>query len=178
MRHGTADKLVRNAKEHYKELLLSFSFSDAAKVAATSEANDEFEEEQDDFSGFVLSAASEDVTSPSFLQSLEDIKRMMSLYVKLWFALRVLVHDLFLSSRDVLTAATELQRQLNDVLRNANDNSNVEVEFSLSMAGTMQANESLPLHIDCMNALGEIIALEDVQDMGGWCMLGVYSRDN
>lgn len=175
MRHGTADKLVRDAKEHYKELLSFVTSSSAAKAAP--EAKDEFEEEQDDFSDFVLSAESEDVTSPSFLQTLEDIQRLMSLYVKLWFALRVLVHDLFLSSQDVLTAATELQRRLNDVLRNIQNDGN-EVDFLLSMSGTIQANEKLQLHIDCMNALGEIITLEDVQDMGGVCWVYIRATIN
>jgi hypothetical protein len=31
----------------------------------------------------------------------------------------------------------------------------------------LEGSEHLQLHIDCMNALGEIISIEDVNDLGG-----------
>jgi hypothetical protein len=32
---------------------------------------------------------------------------------------------------------------------------------------TLLASERLQVHMDCMNATGEIVAIEDVDDMGG-----------
>lgn len=31
----------------------------------------------------------------------------------------------------------------------------------------LKSNEKLQLHMDCMNALGEVVGVEDVDDMGG-----------
>lgn len=39
--------------------------------------------------------------------------------------------------------------------------------FLRSLPGELRGEEKLQLHIDCMNALGEIISLEDVHDLGG-----------
>lgn len=39
--------------------------------------------------------------------------------------------------------------------------------FLQSLSGALQGEEKLQLHIDCMNSLGEIVSLEDVNDLGG-----------
>lgn len=39
--------------------------------------------------------------------------------------------------------------------------------FLQRLPGKLVGEEKLQLHIDCMNALGEIVSLEDVNDLGG-----------
>lgn len=39
--------------------------------------------------------------------------------------------------------------------------------FLQRLPGKLVGDEKLQLHIDCMNALGEIVSLEDVNDLGG-----------
>jgi hypothetical protein len=51
----------------------------------------------------------EDIQSKVFLKKKYDLLRLQSLYVKLYQSLRYLVHDIFLTSMDLLQAASELQ---------------------------------------------------------------------
>lgn len=38
----------------------------------------------------------------------------------------------------------------------------------------LQSNEKLQVHMDCINSIGEIVAIEDVDDMGGSVSIYIF----
>lgn len=192
LKHGTGDILAQDAKDLQRELsAVATSAADnnrRSKSLKKKSAADEDDDDIDDFYGpdedgketaeededdiddfdhqdFKLTGDGEDITSKHFAQLQRDIQRLHSLYIKLWFSLRGLAHDVFLAATDVLDAGTEIQRLLNALL--CNEPLDDDFPYLQSLPGHLQGDERLQLHIDCMNALGEIVSLEDVNDLGG-----------
>ncbi len=46
--------------------------------------------------------------------------------------------------------------------------------ISLLNSIRLESSEKLLVHMDCMNALGQIVKIEDVDDMGGQVCFGNY----
>jgi hypothetical protein len=101
------------------------------------------------------------------LQRLEDI------YTALWLALRTLVRTAFAANTDVLEAGTQVQAWLDDVMRGNHSplqdgqQQTTQQEGCWGALPTLLSSERLQLHMDCMNALGQVISIEDVDDLGG-----------
>jgi hypothetical protein len=103
--------------------------------------------------------------------SLASLQRLMTLYVKLWFNLRTVVCETFLTENDVLDAGNLIQKRLGDAMNLASGESK-QSDNSSSLGSSLQEinlfpHEKLQLHMDCVNALGEIVGVDDVDDMGG-----------
>ncbi len=92
----------------------------------------------------------------------------MSLYVKLWFNLRTLVFETFLQQNDVLAAAELIQQKLTEMMSISTTSTNSTNSSDAALESiNLFPHEKLQLHMDCLNALGEIISVNDVDDMGG-----------
>lgn len=102
--------------------------------------------------------------APAVLQSLQ---RLMSLYVKMWFNLRTLVFEIFFQESDVLAAAERIQQRLTEMMMVSEVAASTSSKGAILQEMQLYPHEKLQLHIDCLNALGEIISIEDVDDMGG-----------
>jgi hypothetical protein len=96
--------------------------------------------------------------------------RMQGLYCTLWLALRILVRKAFAANTDVLEAGQQVQAWLDDLLR-GNFSAHLSPAAREHWGGLtcMLPSERLQVHMDCMNALGQIISIEDVDDLGGSC---------
>lgn len=115
------------------------------------------------------SSSSSALTLPS-TASQSALQRLMSLYVKLWFNLRTLVFETFLQENDVLAAAELIQQKLTQMMSISSSSANSVTpsgEQAALEAINLFPHEKLQLHMDCLNALGEIVSVNDVDDMGG-----------
>lgn len=112
-----------------------------------------------------------------------SLERLESLYVKLLLAMRLVVKIAFARHSDVLEAGTEVQRKLDAIMKGTQEESKEEdlddegVDIFAreqwralkldSAALRLRPEEQLQVHMDCINAVGEIVTIEDVDDMGG-----------
>eukprot|EP01041_Mallomonas_annulata_P000798 gene798-1550_t len=117
------------------------------------------------------------------------LSRLESLYVKLWLGLRWAVGNAFARHTDVLEAGSTVQQLLEELLKknkthDDNDkNGNSSSSNSTSMTGglfdswgmsplesvVLEEGEVLQVHMDCVDGLGRVVKIEDVDDMGGQC---------
>lgn len=105
------------------------------------------------------------------------VAHMEGLYVKLWLGLRWAAQKAFNTYQDVLEAGTEVQGLMEAVLGGACE----ETRQLWVAAGLRKLNdvalgpdEKLRVHMDCIDGMGRIVSVDDVQDMGGQCW--VYLR--
>lgn len=110
-----------------------------------------------------------------------SLERLESLYIKLLLALRLVVKIAFTRHSDVLEAGTEVQRKLDIIMKGTADESKEADTEGLDIfsreqwrslrldasALRLRPEEQLQVHMDCINAVGEIVTIEDVDDMGG-----------
>lgn len=112
--------------------------------------------------------------------------RLDALYVKLWLSIRWAVRVAFSSFSDVLEAGTFLQQTM-DALFKAGGGGRVTLPGGAGGAAVAQqgvlrfpvglglesvglvGSERLQVHMDCLNALGKVVTIDDVDDMGGVC---------
>eukprot|EP01032_Pedospumella_encystans_P011063 gene11063-12896_t len=115
----------------------------------------------------------------------ESLERLEGLYVKLLLALRLVVKIAFARHNDVLEAGTEVQRKLDALMKGTpmeegsaeTDAEGLDIftqeqwaSLRLDTAALrLRPEEQLQVHMDCLNAVGEIVTIEDVDDMGGSC---------
>ena len=111
------------------------------------------------------------------------LERLEGLYVKLWLGLRATVLAAFKSHVDVLEAGTYVQRTMDAFMKgklDAEAAAAVGAVADLPGLGAvrLRAGERLQVHMDCLNALGEVVSVEDVDDMGGscWCYIRVSAH--
>ena len=120
------------------------------------------------------------------------LSRLEGLYVKLWLGLRHSVRAAFQIHEDVLEAGKYVQRamdllmkgkatdELFHMLQEGTGGGHEEglldgiKGFNLLMSSdlvgvVLQAGERVQVHMDCMNGFGEVVTIEDVDDMGGSC---------
>ncbi len=113
-----------------------------------------------------------------------SIRRLKNLYRKLVCVLLWSTRCAFSANSDVLDACTEVQSMVDNLLKGKNTvkdygYENIQDYHNLVhlLDGTVldtDAGERLQVHVDCMNALGKVVTIEDVDDMGGQCY--VYIR--
>ncbi len=137
--------------------------------------------------------SAEDVKSLNSV--LNDVDRLERLYVKLWLCLRWAVFKAFTEHNDVLDAGSAVQvssllyyvlllftltvllvaqDMLHTLMKTAlaydeNISQPNNAQISRLWNTTLSNTEQLHVHMDCMNALGQIVKIEDVDDMGGQC---------
>jgi hypothetical protein len=130
--------------------------------------NNADEEEEEAHLNELQKLSTSTLTPPS-APILSALHRLMALYIKLWFHLRSLVYETFLSEKDVLEAGTAIQQKLDDIMNNPRVSvSSPSLNFGLNLNEVfLHSHEKLQLHMDCLNAMGEIVNIEDVDDMGG-----------
>jgi len=159
-------------------------FLHRGRTAAAVEASDDlFIDEDDEGEGkhSELASAGKMELERGVAASLE---RLESLYVKLLLAMRLVVKIAFAKHSDVLEAGTEVQRKLDAIMKGTQEESKAEEDgddegvdiFTReqwralkldSAALSLRPEEQLQVHMDCINAVGEIVTIEDVDDMGG-----------
>ena len=118
----------------------------------------------------------------------QKIDRLESLYVKLSVGLKAIIRKLFNYEKDILEAANKFHLLIDLFMKGKYDEMNNAVE-GLSCAIDLESisgegfdlndivlgkNEQVQVHIDCLDALGRIVSIEDIDDMGGRCW--VYVR--
>lgn len=114
------------------------------------------------------------------------ISRLEALYAKLWLSLRWAVRVAFASFSDVLEAGTFLQACMDELMRGntgpaaASESATVTLpsgqtrtlqypaELGLA-AVALAGGERLQVHMDCLNAFGQVVTIDDIDDMGGSC---------
>lgn len=177
LKHGTEDKVVQEVKKLHDEL------SGITTTLAEEKNNEEkngSDNENDGENDQIVSASVDYYPSikPHNLNEIQSslavLNRMQQLYVKLWLHLRRIVHDVFLLHHDVLEAGTEIQQRLVNVFSGnyssyANQLDHLDDISNMQESIQLLPHEKLQLHMDCMNALGEVITVDDVDDMGGAC---------
>lgn len=107
------------------------------------------------------------------------ISRLEALYAKLWLSFRWAVKVAFASFTDVLEAGTFLQQTMDLLLKSGGGG---RVAFPTGPEGELQypagldleavglvGQERLQVHMDCVNALGKVVTIDDVDDAGGCC---------
>lgn len=138
------------------------------------------EEDEDEGSGGGASKHSDAFTaahSEVDIGVTSSLQRLEALYFKLLLSLRLAVKLAFAGHSDVLEAGTEVQRKLDLIMKGQADVEQEGVSIfeqeqwrSLALHATQWAlrpSEQLQVHMDCLNAVGEIVSIEDVDDMGG-----------
>jgi len=107
----------------------------------------------------------------------QGLRRLEALYCKLHLALRYAVRCAFTVSSSVLEAANAVQACLDGIMKR---------KESFQMGGfacvtepaldkiTLRKGEVMQLHMDCMNAHGQIITVDDIKDIHNVCW--VYIR--
>lgn len=115
----------------------------------------------------------------SDLDKLDCVKRhserLEYLYYKLVCGLRLSVHHAFSSFADVLDAGKDIQSNILLFLKGDFSFEHlIESDVTPNIIVKLSESEQLQVHMDCMNALGQIVKIEDVDDMGGQCL--VYIR--
>eukprot|EP00981_Chlorochromonas_danica_P008896 scaffold2338_cov184-Ochromonas_danica.AAC.7 len=105
----------------------------------------------------------------------QSLLRLQRLYVKLWLTMRYLAKKAFTGSSDILAAAGELQTKLTEAMTTEApfqvDEDFVTLSRLFEKNSLLGAQEYLQIHMDCMNALGEVITADDVEDLGGVCWI-------
>lgn len=110
-----------------------------------------------------------------------SLQRLESLYSKLYIYMRRIVKVAFATHCDVLEAGTYLQRKMNlamsgQSLVETSDSAEVTQALTAVFASSMYdldsvkllpVTEYLTVHMDCMNAMGKVVSVEDVDDMNG-----------
>eukprot|EP01038_Epipyxis_sp_PR26KG_P009383 gene9383-12642_t len=124
---------------------------------------------------------------PKELPYSKFLNRLESVYIKLWISMRWLAKIAFSKHYDALEAVSYVQRKLGLVMKGQSsiedeydDNIGLEMLMSNDSFGiplqdiVLKQSEKLQIRLDCINAIGDIITIEDVDDMGGSCW--VYIR--
>lgn len=103
------------------------------------------------------------------------VQRMACLYVKLCVYLVRCSRIAFCNAFDIITAATELQEQLTAAMTNSEYVTDKDLHslFPDLSPLVLQGHERLQIHMDCMNALGEVITADEVDELGGAVSLNV-----
>jgi len=109
-----------------------------------------------------VSAARTDVHDDEHLKAIATLEY---LYFKAWVALRWAVRTAFSVCHDVLDAGDAVQKYLHDILH-SNGSANCS-HCTDVVDGYFNGN--IRVHMDCMNAIGQVVKIEDVDDMGGQC---------
>lgn len=128
------------------------------------------EEEEEDIPDLHISSAS------ALRSEQRTLQRLQLIYVKLWLNLRRLVRETFASSPHILSAATALQAELSAVMTKDLSALTLSEEMAaypslFTKESVLLPHEQLVIHMDCMNALGEVITADDVEDLGGACWI-------
>lgn len=115
------------------------------------------------------------------LKVLKNFHRYYKLYLKLWYCLRVVSFKTLMENFDVLNAANQIKATLNSAMSSSNlsstfSSSEKDDLFHLDLDHTvkLEGQEKLSLHIDCMNNSGDIISIDEIDELGGSCY--VYIR--
>ena len=103
------------------------------------------------------------------------INRLEALYVKVWLGLRFVVREAFATHNDVLDAATYIQQGIDDIMKGKPHSVILKDVPYLGLHDIiLEMDEQLLVHIDCLDALGRIVSIEDIDEMGG--TIWVYVR--
>ena len=103
------------------------------------------------------------------------INRLEALYVKIWLGLRFVVREAFSMHNDVLDAATYIQQGIDDVMKGKPHSVILkDIPYLGLHEVVLVMDEQLLVHIDCLDALGRIVSIEDIDEMGG--TIWVYVR--
>lgn len=112
------------------------------------------------------------------------INRLEALYAKLWLSLRWAVRVAFVTFSDVLEAGTFLQACMDELMRGntagpatsspitlpSGQTRTLEYPPELGLAAVaLVSGERLQVHMDCLNAFGQVVTIDDIDDMGGSC---------
>lgn len=104
----------------------------------------------------------------------ENLHRLEALYTKLFVGLRTSVKIGFSLHTDVLEAGTFIQKSMDSIMKGGSipgyegESPSYFGGFDLNNV-VLLPGERLKLHMDCMNAYGQIITIDDVDEMGGTC---------
>lgn len=93
------------------------------------------------------------------------LTRMEELYFKLCVSFRYAVRRAFCQHNDVLDAGKFVQEIMHRLTTGQEKLQSASEVDSIKLL----PSESLQVHMDCMNAHGQIVGIEDVDDMGGQC---------
>eukprot|EP01035_Chromulina_nebulosa_P016900 gene16900-22389_t len=96
------------------------------------------------------------------------INRLTNLYYKLCYGFRIIVKYAFASIIDVLDAGNYIQTTLESYMRGKK----LDIEGLTGLIEshlTLKDKETLQLHFDCMNSFGQVISVDEVDELGGSC---------
>jgi len=93
------------------------------------------------------------------------VDRMEAMHQKLCTSFRYAVSTTFSEHGDVLDAGGAVQEMMHSIMTGE---TNVDCAGSLNNVKLMPS-ERLQVHMDCLNAHGQVVGIEDVDDMGGQC---------
>lgn len=112
----------------------------------------------------------------------KSCQRLQRVYFTIAAGIRAIVKYSFAHHVDILEAGTYIQKAMEEFMRGREIpdpfNSGYYEELKESclkhLLTSLVTGEWLQLHMDCMNAFGEIVGIEDVDDMGGSVRLGNF----
>jgi len=106
----------------------------------------------------------------------KSMLRIQGLYYKITCILRWTVRTIFATRTDVLEAGSEIQQTIDAIMKGRQSLASYGAEGTFLDGFTLDsaAGEKIQVHIDCMNAIGQVVSIDDVDDMGGQCF--VYLR--
>lgn len=110
----------------------------------------------------------------------QGLRRLEALYCKLQLALRYAVRCAFTVSSSVLEAASFIQSSLDGIMKRKECFQVMGFRAASTTDGavldkvSLRKGEVMQLHMDCMNAHGQIITVEDIKDIHDVCW--VYIR--
>jgi hypothetical protein len=98
------------------------------------------------------------------------IDRMEVLHYKLCTAFRFAVKTAFSENADVLDAGGAVQEMMHSFMTGESD-----IDDCSDMKHVkLLPSERLQVHMDCLNAHGQLVGIEDVDDMGGQCWTYIH----
>lgn len=109
---------------------------------------------------------------PAVLRMRGVLSRLQGLYLKLQHTLSWAVRVSFSQNADVLDAGRFVQLAVNAAMKGEMLVQKTQIPYPEGLgleALKMEGVEQLQVHMDCMNSLGKVVSIEDVDDLGGTC---------